>query len=85
MYVKIEKDSPNTIKLKKKRPKNNSRFNIPSPARIDANKEYLLRLKKPVKIIQNVNSAENKEEYIKLNSNSKIERLGPHTAFNQNE
>jgi len=35
--------------------------------------------------MQNVNRAENIEEYIKLNSNSKIEMLGPQTAFNQNE
>jgi len=83
--VKIENDSPMTIKLKKNKPKNNSRFSIPKPALIDANNEYLLRLKKPVNIIQNVNNAENIDEYIKLYSISKIAILGPHTAFNQNE
>ena len=84
-YVIIENDSPITTKLKKNKPKNNSKFSIPNPARIEANKEYLLRLKNPVKIIQNVNSAENNEEYIRLYSSSNIDILGPHTAFNQNE
>jgi hypothetical protein len=58
----MEKDSPITIKLKKKRPKNNSKFNIPNPALIEANIEYLFLLKNPVKIIQNVNNAENIDE-----------------------
>jgi len=58
---------------------------MPKPARIEASNAYLLRLKNPVKIIQKVKSAENSDEYIKLNSNSKIEMLGPQTAFNQNE
>jgi len=71
--------------LKKKRPKNSSKFNIPKPARIDAKSEYLLRLKNPVSMIQNVNKAENSEENIRLYSISKMDILGPHTAFNQNE
>jgi hypothetical protein len=36
-------------------------------------------------MIQNVNNAENMDEYIRLYSISKIEILGPQTAFNQNE
>jgi hypothetical protein len=60
--VSIEKDSPITIKLKKKRPKNNSKFNMPKPALIEANIEYLFLLKNPVKIMQNVNKAENIDE-----------------------
>jgi len=52
---------------------------------MEAKSEYLLRLKKPVKIIQNVNTAEKIEEYIRLYSISKIEILGPQTAFNQKE
>jgi len=58
---------------------------MPKPARIEASNAYLLRLKNPVKIIQKVNSAENIEEYIKLYSISKIEILGPQTAFSQKE
>jgi len=58
---------------------------MPRPARIAANKAYLFLLKNPVKIIQKVNNAENNDEYIKLYSISKMDILGPHTAFNQNE
>lgn len=57
----MENDSPITIRLKKNNPRNNSKFNIPKPARIDAKSAYLLRLKNPVKIIQNVKRAENNE------------------------
>jgi hypothetical protein len=42
-------------------------------------------LKNPVKIIQKVNNAEKMDEYIRLYSISKIEILGPQTAFNQKE
>jgi hypothetical protein len=58
---------------------------MPKPALIEAKREYLFRLKNPVKIIQNVNNAEKIEEYIKLYSISNIAILGPHTAFNQKE
>jgi hypothetical protein len=84
-YVIIEKDSPITIRFKKNNPKNSSKFNIPRPARIAAINAYLFLLKNPVKIMQNVNAAEKIEDKIKLYSSSKMDTLGPHTAFNQKE
>ena len=66
-------------------PRKISRFKTKSTVLIEANIAYLLRLKKPVKIIQKLNIIESKEAYTVLYSISKILKLGPHTEFIQNE
>jgi len=58
---KNEKDSLITKTFKIIKPKNNSKFNNPMPARTAASIAYLLRLKKPVKITHKPNIIENNE------------------------
>lgn len=54
-------DSVTITKLSIKSPKNISKFNTSSTVLIDANIAYLLRLKKPVNIIQKLNSIESND------------------------
>jgi len=67
------------------KPRNISKFKTRSTVLIEANMAYLLRLKKPVKIMQKLNIMDNKDAYTVLYSTSKILRLGPQTEFIQKE
>jgi len=67
------------------KPRNISKFKTRSTVLIEANMAYLLRLKKPVKIMQKLNIIDNKDAYTVLYSTSKILRLGPQTEFIQKE
>jgi len=67
------------------KPKKISRFNTSSTVLIEANIAYLLRLKKPVKMIQKLKIMDNKEAYTVLYSISKILKPGPQTEFIQKE
>ena len=67
------------------KPRKISKFNTKSIVLIDANIAYLLRLKKPVKIIQKLNIIDNNDAYIVLYSKSNKLMFGPQTEFIQKE
>jgi len=79
------KDSVIITKFKINNPKKISKFSTRSTVLIEANIAYLLRLKKPVKIMQKLNIIDNREAYTVLYSISKILKLGPQTEFIQKE
>lgn len=78
-------DSVIVTKFKISKFKKISKFNTSNTVLTDANIAYLLRLKKPVRIIQKLNIIESNDAYTVLYSMSNILKLGPHTEFIQNE